>query len=734
MKNESDSPWNRSRGDGSTQPLGAEKFTALKAEFEQLAKDAGESVNDRRQIAEDTRFCRWAGQSTDGKKRAAAMENGVKPFPFEGASDARVRTADGITQEQVVILMAALMRMQLGVRGTEGTDMELAADINVLWRWIQNNQLGAEWFVEMSKLAQYRQGDSPAVGIMQVNWHEEKTLNPVTIMPEEVAQRVIADLQARGDAFGPGDGEDLQDMLANPDRAGELSALLGALWPDLSESAAMQAAKALQETGEATFAYPFVTSNRLRLKARRLFEDIFVPENTTDLQRARVVFVREWFTEPELREMDAKGEFKPGFMNEVLKHEGETGWTHYCHTDTYGDYSESLVARTKDKSQQRGQYELITAFFRSSNSIGLPGIYTVQFHTEVENPGTDMQLFDSPKGRLPFFANPREILTDKLWDSRGIPELAMTEQASLKQLHDSFMDHVQLTTVPPLEVPANRPKLGLVIRPLGMVKSTRPGDIKPLDLGKYPLGNDKVQNSIEDRLARYFAQMREKVMPDWVRLYQQHLIDSFFVGVAEVVRYGLALAWDYLPDETLARVLGHPLQRDMGQLDYDVHVSFEAGMLNMEFLSKVGEMITNYALSWDTMSTIQRDKLVRWFFSALSPSLAQELLVPVETANQREVEDEQNIFSMISAGVEPPMILEGQNFQLRLQTQMQIGQKNPEAWEKLTPKSREILEARINFLEQQVVQQQNAQIGRTGARPALEPEPAAAAVSGGMPQ
>jgi len=438
--------------------------------------------------------------------------------------------------------------------------------------------------------------------------------------------------------------------------------------------------------------------------------------------------VREWFTEAELREMDAKGDFKPGFLTEVLKHEGESGWQHLGHYDINGDYSESIITRDWDKNRQRGQFELITAFFRSSNKLGIPGIYSVQYHCEVEKPGTDMELFDSPNNKYPFFANPREILTDKLWDTRGISELSMTEQASIKQLHDSFMDHVQLTTVPPFEAPASRPKMALLFRPLGIIKTNRPGEIKPIEMGKYPIGNDKADERIEVRLARYFGRMASTNTPDWVRLYQQNLIDGFFVHVAEMVRYGLALAWEYLPDETLARVLGHPMQRDMSQIDYDVQISFEAGMLNLDFLKSVGEMITNYALQWDTASTIQRDKLVRWFFSALSPTLAQELLVPVETANAKEVEDEQRIFALIAAGVEPPMMTNGQNWALRLQTEMQIGEKNPEAWEKLTPKSREILEARLKHLQGQVQQLQNAQTGRTMAEPALAQAPGQGAI------
>lgn len=154
-----------------------------------------------------------------------------------------------------------------------------------------------------------------------------------------------------------------------------------------------------------------------------------------------------------------------------------------------------------------------------------------------------------------------------------------------------------------------------------------------------------------------------------------------------------------------------------------------AARLPKSFFVRRGHIRAAFGLSREDMGTVQRDKLVRWFFSAISPTLAQELLVPAEVQNQKEVDDEQRLFSLIAAGIEPPMVEAGQNFTLRLQTEMDIGKKNPEAWDKLTPVSRKILEARLKHLEQMVTQQQNAQIGRTGARPALAPQSAAEAVA-----
>src|SRR5581483_10815461 len=54
-------------GEGGTMTCQPARLTWLKEEFRHMTLHGGWSVNDRRLLAEDTRYCRWPGQSTDGK-------------------------------------------------------------------------------------------------------------------------------------------------------------------------------------------------------------------------------------------------------------------------------------------------------------------------------------------------------------------------------------------------------------------------------------------------------------------------------------------------------------------------------------------------------------------------------------------------------------------------------------------------------------------------------------------
>lgn len=715
------------KADGGTMKCQPARLTWLKEEFKHLTMHAGWSVNDRRLLAEETRYCRWPGQSTDGKKHADANQ-GKPAFPFEGASDVRMRTADDIVNEHVILIMAAVMRMQLRFTSPDPAKSRLADQLAVLWEWIKSNQLRREWFVELRKLAQFRQAESPAVGILQVYWREEVKLQNLEVTPDQIFQVMQEEAQEAGVAWNESLQKQIEQMLADSQQVNSLAALLQSHWSELPDGRARKVAKDLQTDQQAVFPYPVPVAARPCIKARRLMEDVFIPENTEEFQRGRVIYVREWFTATELREKERKGEFLPGFVDEVLKHEGESAWRHYTHWHVNGDWSNRIIERTWDKERHRGQYEILCAYFIASNADGVPGVYYVKYHHAVEQPGSNLELSDDKHGLYPFVEFSREILTGRLWDTRGVSELAVTDQNSQKLLHDSFMDHAQLSTVPPLEVPASRPKMQLVIGPLKQIKMNRPGEIKFMEMPQYPQSNEAVQNRIEKRLDRYFGRASESTPKDLQRAYQQDLIDTFLIDLVEVVRMILQLAQQYMDDATVQRVLGPdglPIAQSVTEIQgqFDVEVSFEAGMLNLEFVKSMAEMINDYARPWDTQNQIRSDELENWFFSSLSPTLARRLLTPVTKANQSEVEAAQKDFGKIKDGIEPERPTHGVDFQTRLNTIVGIGQANPEAFATLTPVSRQILTDHVQYLQGQVQQQQNAVIGREMAQRTLPVEP-----------
>jgi len=100
--------------------------------------------------------------------------------------------------------------------------------------------------------------------------------------------------------------------------------------------------------------------------------------------------------------------------------------------------------------------------------------------------------------------------------------------------------------------------------------------------------------------------------------------------------------------------------------------------------------------------------------------MGAQLVKDPGVASAQEAEDEQVQFTKIAAGAEPPM-KEGGNPQVRMQVLQQTIQSNPALQQRYEQDEifRKMLDARMQSFQFQLQQQQNAQIGRMGAVPAL---------------
>jgi hypothetical protein len=96
-----------------------------------------------------------------------------------------------------------------------------------------------------------------------------------------------------------------------------------------------------------------------------------------------------------------------------------------------------------------------------------------------------------------------------------------------------------------------------------------------------------------------------------------------------------------------------------------------------------------------------------------------------DVATAQEAEDEQLALTKISAGIEPPLPEQGVNPQLRLQVLQSAIQANPQLQQRYAGDEiyKGMVDARAQALNFQMTQIQNAQIGRTGAVPALASQP-----------
>ena len=245
----------------------------------------------RRTRADDVRFCSWAGQDDDGKKHQ--NNDNKEVFPWDGASDTRVRLADMVCTENSEILTTAFQRGILRASPTEVSDAAQAEVVTTLLRYYRDNKLRNELRKEASLLASY--GQQYGFGVLHVKWDREVTKKMMPITMEDLVR--IASEAGEDSALGQ-----LPGMIADPDQndlaAEVLEAELG-----LKRRRAKKLVRELREDGATELPTDVVTKNCPQVVALKPFDEVFFPPETVELQSTNHVFRRVWMTEFEMREL-----------------------------------------------------------------------------------------------------------------------------------------------------------------------------------------------------------------------------------------------------------------------------------------------------------------------------------------------------------------------------------------------------------------------------------------------
>jgi hypothetical protein len=700
--------------DGGPRDIETAELTRWKNELEHLAHHAGYAINQRHAEAAKVRECLWEGKSPDGRKHADALD-GAPAFPFEGASDASVRLADMVINEKVIILLAAALRARPTVTGLELHHAALGHKLSTLMNWVIANKLGAEYVRELLRLANYVQADSPAVGVLGVWWNQEPALELKTITMQELAATLV---QTYG--LPPERVAELEAMLMNPDRDKETAEALMEVVDHISAKRARKMVKELRETQQADYPCPYLRKDEPRLVAYRLMEDIFAPLNLSDPKRSPYYFMREWLTETELRARIVTHRYEEEFVEEVLKHEGESAFQHYERDASGGLMQTELSAEGRE--DRRGKYEIWTPIYWAVTEDNIPGLFYQTFHPSVKVAAHDRRLLEYQHGEYPFTWFSREYHTNRLMDARGIPELLAGEQMTQKLLVDSFNDHVSLATVPPVKVPSRMSKVRLVIGPLKKIEEKRPGEIEFMNPPQYPAANQVAFTESQKRVDEYFGRLTERVPATLAQIHMQHESTLFLASLTDALTQMLQLCQQFIGDDELELICGDdgvPIARSREEIQgkFRVELTFDPRHLDMEYVKQLADVIKSFFVPMDTENTIMRNELLSFLFGAVNPMLAKRTLRPAQGAQQNEMQDEKKNAALIQGNYEPEMAAEGQNFQLRLDTLLTVAESDPEYLQKLTPMAQEIFAARVKHLFHQVQQQQNALTGRAVGQP-----------------
>jgi hypothetical protein len=746
--------------DGGAGVVDNETLQVFITDLDEINSETGQIIRQKQREADDVRFCRWPGQSPDGRrwsetlKKAGRKGADAEAFPFDGAPDSRVRLADFVTNFRAGVRFLSVLRASgiPQVFGTEGQDIKVAGKVKLLLRHIIRNQWGPHFLRQVMLSAQYVENHDPGGCIVMNWWRREYGLEMEEVTLQTVAERMLEAAQAnppRPSGTPPAEGSVAQaggnalidaavienieaaiQLLTTPGREREAADFLVSLFPDVKPARARKMVKELQADGETEFPKRVVAVNQPDVRTMKLFEDVFIRSNAVDLEHTPV-HMPELLTPVQLRERVVSQGYDAKAVDELLgegafQHAGNSvGKTKLFETDQ--QYYVNQYGESTDP--YKGYVEVIRTIYKASNEDGMPVWCVVQWtpHLQSADGSTGGRALTEREtlfahNQFPGVFISSETISKYLLDARSSAERAGADQSLLKMFTDLAGAAGQLKSFPPIEEAMSRPgSYETGIRPLGRIKRKKAGDIAVMKMGEYSRENTDSQDRIVRRVCEYFGIPHAEVSPVITDVEQQVMTLFFCAAWAQLMSLTVKLCQENMEDSEIARITGPdgaPIAESVEEIrgGWNVQLSYAPSDLDPEQVEMKLKMISEFALRWDTLSTADRAKLVQMGFYLIDPALADGVLLPEEMASAKEIEDEQRIFTMIvAAGVEPERVTEGKNFGLRLQWLQQQMQQNPEPIMNAPETNRLILEAHLAHYEQMVTQQQNVQVGREGS-------------------
>lgn len=668
----------------------------------------------------DTRHCIWPGQSDDQRKNAVKPGDRT-PFPWKGASDLKAYVVEEIITHGVALDLLALAKANIRAVAVEGGDLGKAAIVSNFMRWLVLAQM-TELDDQAEILANYRR--ERGLGVLGVTWVKQiqKTLQKISLAE-------IADT-------APDVATAIEQNLF-PD---EIAVILREFFPEISAKKAKAMYKELAETGETTVPFVVATVNRPVIQAYAVGEDLFLPPNTTDLQKAREMYRKVLLSPEQAREKVLTEDWDKEYVDLAIESvRGMTdGAGDFNRTGNYNRFSDDRTGITGNEIA-RGLVEFVYAYQRLSDEDGVPGIYCTVFCPTLHADGgagkesaegyAKHELLGYRHGMYPFVEFPMEKLSRLLLDSRGKPELLQGNQDAIKTELDARRDNASLSTCPPVTHPVGREpgRIG----PGAFVGERRPGEFGYMSIPAAPQASVEVQERIENMTRRQVGRpTADDTSGEW-QVKQQKEIHTWLRGWSKVMTMCWELYQQYGPDEEFFRVIGagtqsaQRFQKSEMSGKYDFYITFDVLSTDPEIWQTKLKALAEVLSAFDRNGQGDYSRILQRAVESIDPIWAEEFVTPSDVAAKKEVTETQGDISRMTAGVDLDVPQQGVNPQLRLDTiknWMTGAPDNPAVDVQASLVSNEALRNRIERYVDQLKfmldQRENATIGRIGTKPA----------------
>lgn len=664
-----------------------------------------------REKEENAFNCVWRGQRPSGVREDRPEE---AAWPFNGASDQRVRWGETAFNDLLAVIIVALdsCRVQVTCDGSDkGTKRQTA--ITRLVRWLRQ-KLGVSWYVQIQALMRYVLVDTPAVGAMDVSWRVTKTMGIETFSRDEIEQEYAAWIVASGIPTAE-DGNDARNAASEDEAHRDFAlALMGEEAPkgrlvqyltavrrvcedDVDE---LIAAFDEEEDGTAQCRVYAEVKEGPAIRAMRYGDDFIIPDATEDFAFADPLIMHEWISEADLRARAEAEDWDEEWVEETLKTKGENFYDTRCYSSW--DDMRNLVD---------------IAYFYTAETDG-DGV-TTRYLTILSNAkgsAFGRRVIGARRGTWDCVFFRRDVKGGNCTSSTGLAHICSPDQGLAKSLKDGANNNAIIGSMPPVKAKGARVR-NVVLEPFAAIPMGASDDVTWMQPPAYPAAALNAVKEIKEDMLAFLG------LPNGttdVSTRTQHFTTWMLAQFAELYRKLVEMAQDHASDAILMSVTGSAdpkgIRREDLDGDFQLTLKFDPANLNHKDLIERTNALGQVIAPLDLKNEIDRGPVVREAFVNLFPNIADEAFKPSEQMAGEDIEEEQRNFLLIKAGVMPKMDTEGKwNYQARLDFYQELQQTNPDALSEMGQRSQQMLQEWTQALAMQARQHgENAEIGRTG--------------------
>ena len=664
---------------------------------------SGEYYANREKL-EDAFYCFWAGQHPSGLVLDTDDE---AAWPFNGASDQRVRLADKMFQKFYALIAVALSAATIEIT-TSGADREKRSQsLLVLLKWMLDN-LGSEGWAQIRAMIHYFLVDSPAIAAITVDWKKNFTLPPEESDAEEIVGEFAAAMANQG-MMSEVEAQDLGWSIITGGQSADGSApdptpLIDFLVASKSVRR-KDAAKIVRALGDGDGTVEFLVRGRaeegIDLSALRYGDDFCIPVAAESFAYANPWFRGEWLTEEQLREKIESDGWDAKWVEDTLSHPG-------------ADFYNSENVQAGHDEDYKDLYNVCWCYTAETNDYG----ETVRYVTVLSNADGSAfgkRVLSSRRGKWDTVLFRREVLSTNIVEGRGLAEICAPDQGLIKQISDRENDAAIIGSLPPIVEKGSQARKA-VFQPFGRIPIGSSDEIKFMAPPQFPAtAKDRVKE-IKDELLDYLGISNgETNVSERTKATVRDILLQFkdlFVTMIEV-------AQENATDELLAGVTDDGDVKGLKREDitgiFGVKLVLDPDNLDGEKLVK---KLTTFSqiLGMDKRGEVDTSPVLRHALYTLFPEISKRSIKPADRLLADDLANEQENFVKIKAGVMPQMNTEGGwNYAARIQFWQDLQANNPEAIATMSPTSQQMMQQWLEALNQQQTQfGENAQIGKTG--------------------